>query len=122
VRLAAVLVSLVAASLLATTLAVGGGDRSKPTLRVARAAPLALVGNHFRARERVRVTVKAAGMRRAKAVRAGRRGRFVARFPALTVDRCNADWFAVATGATGSRAAVKLPQLQCPLPLAPGSP
>jgi hypothetical protein len=111
-----------AASLLATALAVGGGDRSKPTLRVAKAAPLALAGAHFRARERVRVTVKAAGMRRTKAVRAGRRGRFVARFPTLAVDRCNADWIAVARGATGSRAAVKLPQLQCPLPLGPSSP
>lgn len=121
-RLAALLVSLVAASLLATALAAGGGDRSKPTLRVARAAPLALAGNHFRARERVRVTVRAAGARTTKAVRASRRGRFVVRFAALGLDRCNSDWTALATGAGGSRAAFKLPQLQCPLPLGPGSP
>jgi hypothetical protein len=71
------------------------------------------VGSRFAKRERVHVTVTTGSERAAKRVVASRRGTFVVSFPSVEYDRCNS-LFGRAVGSEGSRAALKLPQPQCP--------
>jgi hypothetical protein len=87
----------------------------KAQLRLVRAAPLAVRGARFEAGEAVRLVVVARA-RTVKRVVADGRGRFVARFGDVFVDRCEGVRV-IATGALGSRAAVKLPSAYCPPPL-----
>lgn len=92
--------------------AIDGESRQKATLKLS-GAPLTLRGAHFRPNERVRVTVTSM-LRRTRQVTASPAGVFVVRF-AGAQDRCSG-LVALAVGARGSRAALKLPPLGCPEP------
>jgi hypothetical protein len=101
-----------AASLVLAASAAGGSDtRAKPTLKLTRGMPLTLRGAHFAPKERVRVTVSSE-LKRTKLVRASGSGGFGVTFQDA-YDRCDG-LFALATGARGSRATLKLPPLGCP--------
>jgi hypothetical protein len=89
----------------------------RATLTLTDRAPLKLRGRGFLARERVRITVSAP-IRKTKRVTASVRGSFVVTFEDVVVDRCHR-LIASAVGNGGSRASAKLPQPQCPPPLAP---
>jgi hypothetical protein len=93
--------------------AIGGESRKKATLKLSGGAPLTLRGANFLANERVRVTLSGE-RRRTKQVTATRAGVFVVRFE-VAYDRCSAA-IALAVGARGSRAGLKLPPLGCPHP------
>jgi hypothetical protein len=100
-------------ALLGSAAAPGGESRQKATLKLSAGIPVTLRGAHFRPNERVRVTLS--GERRlTKQVTASRAGAFVVRFEAA-YDRCSAE-IALAVGARGSRAGLKLPPLGCPHP------
>ena len=101
-----------------TSAALSSAQRLKPRLRLADASPLTLKGTHFRARERVRITVSASETQ-TRVVRTARNGSFTAQFPDLVISRCSG--FAVlAVGASGDRASMKvLQQPDCPPPLGP---
>jgi hypothetical protein len=110
------LVTLIASVVmaLAASNSVASESGARPALKVRSLAPVMLVGERFRARERVVVRIETSGETRSRRLRASRLGAFVAQFPGAVVDRCNADFRAVAVGSLGSRAEAKLPQLQCP--------
>jgi hypothetical protein len=91
----------------------GAADRTA-TLLIADTSPVRLVGSAFRPRELVRVTVTTPELHRSARVRATRAGRFTVSFAGVAADRCNSAVSATAVGDRGSRAAAKLPQLQCP--------
>jgi hypothetical protein len=92
--------------------AAGGGEsREKATLKLSKGIPLTLRGAHFLANERVRVTVSSE-FTRTKRVTANDSGVFVVSFQ-TAYDRCSG-LLAVAVGARGSRAGLKMPQLGCP--------
>jgi hypothetical protein len=80
-------------------------DAARPTLTIASANPLLVVGRSFKAGERVTVSV---GPRR-KTTTAGPRGGFVVRFGRV---RCTSATI-LATGSKGSRAAVSVPKTLC---------
>jgi hypothetical protein len=93
---------------------VGAGDgesRSRATLKLSKGIPLTLRGAHFLPGERVRVTVSNS-LKRTKLVRSTSSGTFVVSFQD-SLDRCNG-LLALAIGARGSRATLKMPQLGCP--------
>jgi hypothetical protein len=60
-----------------------------PSLRIAAASPLTVVGSSFRPHERVRVTATVASEKRTRAVTAGRTGRFRVEFEQLGASRCD---------------------------------
>jgi hypothetical protein len=107
---------LVPAALVVLALASTAGAADRPALRFVDFDPLTLRATAFRSHELVRVTVSVNGSRHAKQVRASRVGGFVVRFgQTVTVDRCNGDVWARATGRLGSVAIAKpRPQLLCP--------
>ena len=82
-------------------------------LKLAGAHPVSLRGGKFLAGERVTVAAHSAGVKRSRVVTAGAAGAFVARFANLPFDRCQG-FLAVARGARGSEARLKLPELMCP--------
>jgi len=115
---------LVLAAALALTVGANAatisGSSTKPTLRLAAKTPVTLRGLSFKARELVLITVRVdkttAATRR---VRATSTGSFAVTFAGISAnDPCALD--AVASGSRGSRAALKLPERMCPLPLQPG--
>jgi hypothetical protein len=110
------LVTLVAsvAVALAPSGSVARESAARPALNVRSLAPVTLVGERFRGRERVVVRMTTSEETRSRHVRATRRGAFVTQFAGVVVDRCNSDFTAVAVGILGSRAEAKIPQLQCP--------
>ena len=112
IGLVVTLVLGLALALLGST-AIGGESKKKATLRLSASAPLTLRGANFLPSERVRVTVTSE-LRRSKQVTASRSGVFVVRFNGV-YDRCNG-LIAVAVGARGSKAGLKLPQPACPHP------
>jgi hypothetical protein len=91
----------------------------RPTLRLVDSTPIVLRGSHFRAHERVLVRLTVSELERARNVRANAAGSFTVTYASVSFDRCSADFSAVATGRSGSRASVKLAQLACPPPLSP---
>ena len=96
-------------------LASGAAATERPLIRFAKLAPLQVKGTRFKPRERVRIMVSVDGAGRVKHARASAAGRFAVTFRGVqSVDRCNSDVWARATGRRGSRATAKLPQLQCP--------
>jgi hypothetical protein len=105
--------------LLAVVIGVAAGSagaaRKPATLRITSHDPLVVRGAHFRASERVRVTANV-GLTVQRRVVAGARGGFTVTFDQVPVDRCTGG-FVRAVGSSGTRAAVKLPQLLCPPPL-----
>ena len=110
------LITLVAsvAMALSPSGSVAGESGARPALKVRSLAPVTLVGERFRGRERVVVRILTSEGTRSRHVRATRRGAFVTQFAGVVVDRCNADFSAAAVGSLGSRAEAKVPQLQCP--------
>lgn len=106
------LVVIVALSLVLLGSAAGEGEsRGKATLKLSKGIPLTLRGAHFLPNERVRVTVSSK-LKRTKLVSANGSGGFVVSFQDA-YDRCNG-LLALAAGAQGSRAMLKMPQLGCP--------
>jgi hypothetical protein len=112
IGIAAAAVAAAALVLALAGLSAGSKSGRHPSLRLVRTAPLQLVGAHFRARERVRLTVTVSAARRTRAVRASDRGLFLARF-GISAGHCSA-LRAVAVGNAGSRAVLKpLPMPAC---------
>ena len=96
----------------ALVLAGLGDAATGPSLRLASIEPLVVKGSHFRAPERVRVTVLTRGEKVTKRVRTTT-GQFTVSFGTLDVDRCSS--FAVrAVGSSGDSAVLKrLPPPMC---------
>jgi hypothetical protein len=112
-RIRAIAIGVVVVAAIALLLAgLGAGSTSKrhATLRLVKPAPLQLVGSHFVARERVRVTASADGASVSKRVRASHRGTFAVAF-AFGAGHC-AGLRVVAVGSAGSRVTLK----RLPLP------
>ncbi len=83
-----------------TTLGGSNGKRARPELRIVSSSPVILRGEHFRAREQVRVKAESRTVR----TRAGSSGYFVVRIPGTT--RCDLVRV-VAVGSGGSYAVLK---------------
>ena len=93
---------------------------STPHVRFLSADPAKVRGTGFYAGERVRVTLRWAGVKRVRRVVTTRSGSFTARFAALAgFDRCTDALWVTAVGRRGDHARGKLPQPQCPPGLAP---
>jgi hypothetical protein len=102
--------------LLVLLLAAPAGSAAVPRLSVVDVSPLTVKGVGFAPRERVRLVATVDHATRWS--RAGAGGAFVLRFSGIAVPSCTA--FSVrALGATGTRAIVRVPQLECPQPPAP---
>jgi len=109
VRLA--LTAVVVALFAASTTALGAPDTRRPVLRITDLAPLTVRGANFRPGERVKLLVNA-GTPVVRAVRAGERGRFVARL-GVRLDASSCSAVVQAVGAAGSRAMVDLARPGC---------
>ena len=77
------------ASIVTAVALPAAGSRPAPSLRIAVAKPLTVVGRNFRAREHVRVNVTLAGEKRTRVVTAGPTGRFQVEFDQLGATRCD---------------------------------
>jgi hypothetical protein len=87
---------------------------ARPSLRLVSTAPMRLHGSGFRAHERVRVRLRAAGApAMTRRVRATRRGAFTTVFAGAVVDRCSA-FSVIAVGHSGRRARLYRPAPKCP--------
>jgi hypothetical protein len=104
--LRAALIAGLAVALLAATAA--GAGTARPSLEVQTTEPFRIRGEAFRSYELVRVTAEIDGVTSTLSRRAGRRGRFWAKFPedlcSLTVE---------AVGARGSRASLNFAFFSC---------
>jgi hypothetical protein len=108
IAIGAVVVAAIA--LLLAGLGAGSTPKRHAALRLLKPAPLQVVGSHFVARERVRVTASADSNSVSKRVRASSSGTFTARF-AFGAGHCSG-LRVVAVGNDGSRATLK----RIPLP------
>ncbi len=106
-----VLLAVVALTLVASTTALGAADARRPALRITDLAPLTVQGVNFKPGERVKLLVNA-GAPLSRAVRAGSRGRFVARL-GVRLDASSCSAVVQAIGAAGSRALVDLSRPGC---------
>ena len=106
-----VLFAVVALALVASTAALGAADVRRPALRITDLAPLTVHGVNFKPGERVKLLVNA-GAPLSGAVRAGSRGRFVARL-GVRLDASSCSVVVQAIGAAGSRALVDLTRPGC---------
>jgi hypothetical protein len=107
-RRIAVILAVVAAAALP---AAASGGSQRPALALVSQQPLVVRGTHFLPRESVRVTAFAGTDRTVVHVRATRTGTFVAATD-LSVGRCGGVG-AVAVGARGSRATLRVPLPAC---------
>jgi hypothetical protein len=103
------IIVLIAASGIAVSSA--SGTSQKQTLRIVDRDPLALRGEGFQSRERVRVTLSAPVAAR-KSTRATASGSFRVTFPQVSATRCDMVRVVVVGGA-GSRALKLLPAPAC---------
>ena len=87
---------------------------ARPTLRLVSLSPTTVAGVHFQGKERVRVRLRTNDRSATRHVVATRLGKFVVTFGSKPFDPCNSSLSVTAVGARGSRAAVKLPQRECP--------
>ena len=108
-RLALIVTTVVL--LAASTTALGASDARRPALRITDLAPLTVRGANFRPGERVKLLVNA-GMPVTRAVRAGARGRFVARL-GVGLDASSCSAVVQAIGAAGSRAMIDMTRPGC---------
>jgi hypothetical protein len=106
----ALVVSAVLALVVSAT-ALGAADARRPALRITDVAPLTVRGTNFRPGERVKLLVSA-GRPVTRAVRAGPRGRFVARL-GVRVDSGACSAVVQAIGSAGSRALVDMARPGC---------
>jgi len=90
------------------------GESAPPTIRIAQLSPLVVTGKQFRALERIAIRVATPERTRVRTMRTTRRGTFVARFAAVTFDRCSGGPSVVVTTATGLVAKTRMPQPLCP--------
>jgi hypothetical protein len=105
------------ALLAALALAGLASASTRPSLRVLRLDPLTVRGTHFRAGERVRVTLRYAETRKTRRVRVSSAGTFTTAFDTTTqLDPCTSGFSVVAVGASGERAVVKVVPHECPPP------
>jgi len=97
--------------------AAGGGAATttpRPALRVVATAPVAVLGTHFHRHEPVAVMVSTGTRSVTRRAVASATGSFRAT-TSLSVDRCGDGLLVVrATGARGSKAALKYPLPECP--------
>lgn len=99
--------------------AATGAGQSSPSLRIVAVTPVHVSGRAFRPYERVQLRATSGEITAQRALRATRLGSFRVTFATIEItDRCSMDLLVRAIGARGSRAAAKLPQLQCPPSLA----
>jgi hypothetical protein len=111
-RLALSSAAVLAALAVAVPSVAGGSPKAR--VRALTLDPLVVHGTHFKARERVRVSVVPGGTRR---VVSRANGSFTASFAGVPMDRCNGGSLTIlAKGSRGDRAewALKLPQAACP--------
>lgn len=114
-RTSILLVTAAAISLaLAPTVAGARVDAAKPAIKITNTSPLVVAGERFRSSERIVIKVNANGKSVMRYTRVSRRGTFVARFTAITADRCNGGISVVVTTADGRVAKTRMPQLLCP--------
>ena len=106
-----VLLAAVALSLIVSTTALGGSDVRRPALRITDLSPLTVRGANFKPGERVKLLVSA-GTPLSRSVRAGSRGRFVARL-GVRVDASVCSTVVQAFGTAGSRAMVEMARPGC---------
>jgi uncharacterized NAD(P)/FAD-binding protein YdhS len=107
--------ALVAAA--AGTGATAQGVATKPALRIASTSPIVVRGTHFRALERVRVTLAGDAGRQSQTTRASRVGAFVVRFASnLPFDPCTGTLTVRALGTAGDKASATVGQRECPPP------
>jgi hypothetical protein len=86
-----------------------------PTLRLVSNEPLVVRGTHFRAHERVVVTVRLDAAKRSKRIRSTALGTFRVSFDTpMAFDPCVESLRVSAVGGRGSDAVLKLPQRACP--------
>jgi hypothetical protein len=105
------LLAAITALLVTAASAIGSVDARRPTLRVTDLAPLTVQGVNFKPGERVKLLVNA-GAPLTRSVRAGSRGRFVARL-GVRLDASSCSAVVQAIGAAGSRALVDLARPGC---------
>lgn len=98
-------------ALVASTTALGASDVRRPALRITDLSPLTVRGANFRPGERVKLLVNAVTPL-SRSVRAGSRGRFVARL-GVRVDASVCSVVVQAIGAAGSRAMVDMARPGC---------
>jgi hypothetical protein len=107
-------------AVLATVATVNSGAAvsAQPALLITAIDPhVKVTGTHFRARERVRVTLRTDVAIRASWVRTGRRGSFSADLGALPQTfQCKGVLTVVARGTSGDRATVRYIVRECPPP------
>lgn len=106
-----VLLAVVAAALMAPSVALGSADAKRPTLRITDLAPLTVRGADFKPGERVKLLANA-GRPVTRAVTAGPRGGFVVRLGVRVDAGCSAA-VVQAIGKAGSRATVDLTRPGC---------
>ena len=109
----------IVAGLLALTVvtAVTASPLARPAVRFVRVQPtVVLVGTHFRARERVRLTLTAGATSRTRWARASATGAFRSDVGALPADFdvCNDSLLVLARGRTGDEATAKYVARECP--------
>jgi hypothetical protein len=96
-----------------------GAEQRSPSLRIVAVTPVHVSGRAFKPFERVQLRATSGEITAQRTLRASRLGAFRATFATIEItDRCSMDLLVRAVGARGSRAAAKLPQLQCPPSLA----
>jgi hypothetical protein len=103
----------------ATALTANAAVSTRPSLRIVKTDPaVAIAGTHFRARERVHVTLATDSATRSRWVQASSRGAFTARLGPLPegFDRCSDHFTVLARGRSGDRATVKHIPPGCPPP------
>jgi hypothetical protein len=106
-----------AAALVVGALMVAGvaSAATRPELRVKSLDPMVVQGSHFRAKERVRVTVTTAAASWKRSAVATRTGTFKLEIERVPLGRCGG--FSVsATGSRGSSATLKRPPLPACMP------
>ena len=86
----------------------------KPSLRLVSIQPLKIRGVYFRPRERVRVRAAVENSIHTRSTRTTDRGSFAVAFVEVAYDPCSTFLLVTAVGAHGERAALKLPQRECP--------
>lgn len=107
------MIAIVAALGLASTAAASSA--ANPSVRFAHLVPAQATGLHFKSGEKVWVTLRAGASTVKRMTHASAQGVIAVDFGRLAdKDRCSGAVSLVALGASGDRAAYKLPLLACP--------
>jgi hypothetical protein len=111
-------VKALVAAIAALALSAPAAGGTAPTLRLVRTSPVVVAGSHFRAGERVTVTLVVT-KRIVRHVTASQTGSFTIGYGGIQLGHC-AGFSLSAVGSAGSRAVVKLPQPACMPARSPG--